>query len=426
MRLRRFPVLPGRKRKPMVPWCAPDRHPKDVVVKNCLGWTGQDKETLTMWGRRAKTKSIAVVTALNPRNAGMYSVDLAAEQFLGGLGFETILLRGQTPKARRRDRFGIQQFQRLDDPEMLLRTSALVYWGDFTTSPLFAFNDFARRDIDQGAAANPDQAFERWCRLFLLHGSDRKNTKVASVGQNFLSLGSELSRLNLGQRRRLEDCYRLNFDFLFPRDPISTEEIRSVTSGANLTVEEGMDAAFLLQQDILFPELADRKQDDSFTYVFGRSGLNAQALVKRTEAMTGLRPVELKGWLDLDPAAAHRQYGEMLGRIASSRFLLTDVYHCSINALSMGKPVLGLGVGSQSQSTTLSDLKKAILFRSLQMEGHYVDYARPAFDDHCAQKRFSDALDFCLTDFSLRAQNIANRKLSFRQRLETALRQTFK
>lgn len=64
-----------------------------------------------MFVRKKSKKPLAVVTALNPSNAGMYSVDLAAEQFLQSLGFDPVLFRGQTRKGRRRERFGAQRFR---------------------------------------------------------------------------------------------------------------------------------------------------------------------------------------------------------------------------------------------------------------------------------------------------------------------------
>lgn len=376
-----------------------------------------------MWLSRKLRPSIVVVTALNPRNAGMYSVDLAAEQFLGDIGFDTDLLRGQTRKARQKERFGSQTFRLLQNVPMLLRTSRLMYWGDFTTSPLFGSQEYAKREIDQRGSVNQDAAFDKWSRLFLLRGTDRGKTKVSSIGQNFLSLNEEIDRLETDLRQSIRNCYQQNFDFVVPRDPISAKEFRAVAPGGDIFIEEGLDAAFLLDQSRLFPALENIKKKDTFVFLFGRSGLNSETLVRKVATLTGLEPIDLSGWLNLDPATAHQRYGTLLTKIVSSRFVMTDVYHCSINALSLGIPVLGMGLDSQKQSNTLSDLKKSILFQSLDLSEYYITLSDAGLTDAMDQGLFSETVLLCLDNFNTQAEQIRLRKLLFRENLEKVIRE---
>lgn len=64
----------------------------------------------------------------------------------------------------------------------------------------------------------------------------------------------------------------------------------------------------------------------------------------------------------------------MLETIASSKFVVTDTYHCAVNALTMGKVVFGLGLNQAEQSSTVGEPKKRILFRMLDSADHYIEF----------------------------------------------------
>ncbi|MBD3822493.1 MAG: polysaccharide pyruvyl transferase family protein [Thiotrichales bacterium] len=374
-----------------------------------------------MFVRKKSKKPLAVVTALNPSNAGMYSVDLAAEQFLQSLGFDPILFRGQTRKGRRRERFGAQRFRAVPNEKALLDAGGIVYWGDFTTSPLFALQDYASREVESGRCADVEAAFRVWSKKFLLADVKNRSAKVASIGQNFLGLETQISQMPAEDRKLLEICYRNNFDLVCPRDPLSTAEFKSVASGANSRVELGMDAAFLLDHEALFPELSSVTPASSFGYLFGRSDLNERAFVERVEADTGLTPINLAQWLKLNRRKGHSQYRRLLLSIASSRFVITDLYHASINSLALGVPVLGLGKISHAQIGTLSDLKKKILFCALGLDDFYLELTGPELDSELVNEKFSHALANCLSGFEHHRETVMTKRADFRSRLSVVL-----
>ncbi len=312
---------------------------------------------------RTSNPRVSVVTALNPRNAGMYTVDLAASQFLTRIGLAPVLFRGQTRKRRHRETFGVQTFRRLDTSRQLTDNKRVLYWGDFTTSPLFALQEFTRREIDQGGCADQTDALQKWLDLFLLSRSDKSQARVASIGQNFLSLRHQIASLDTGTRNIIGRCYSENFDLVMPRDPVSTEEFSAVSSHSSANLVQGMDCAFLLEHERQFPKLSKDKRNQSFCYAFGRSGLDGNQIVNLVEARTKMKGIALDDWLNLDPKYAHRQVQTLLEKIASSRFIVTDLYHVCINSLSLGTPVLGLGRHSELSIRNLVRLQEAITFQ---------------------------------------------------------------
>jgi hypothetical protein len=304
-----------------------------------------------------------------------------------------------------------------------MNIDGVIYWGDFTTSPLFAIQDYARREIEYGRCIDVEAAFLKWNQHFLLSDVTHRTTKVASVGQNFLSLEEQLSYLNTTDRLCVETCYQNNFDLVFPRDPQSTEEFQRVTNGDHKRVQLGMDAAFLLDHAALFPELASITPGANFGYLFGRSGFDQRAFVERVQNETGLLPLDLSKWLKLDRRKAHRQYRQLLMQIASSRFIVTDLYHATINSLALGVPVLGVGKKCNAQTDTLSDLKKKILFESLGLDHFYVELAGPDLDTDIAAAQFDQSLTNCLMGFGKHRKFIEGKRSDFRNRLSDGLRE---
>ena len=83
----------------------------------------------------------------------------------------------------------------------------------------------------------------------------------------------------------------------------------------------------------------------------------------------------LEDWFRLDPARAEVQFAALRAKIAQARFVLTDTYHVSVNAMAMGVPVYGIGRHAAGQTGTLGDFKKKVLFDMMQAQSCYLDCA---------------------------------------------------
>ena len=321
---------------------------------------------------RKSERTANVVTAYNPSNSGMYTVDLAAENFLARHGIAGNYLRAHMNPWKNSTRFGRQRFSRLKNPKQLLGKQPTLYWGDFTTSPLYGLQEFTRRDIERKHSRNSSEALERWLDLFLLSQSDVSTNKVLSFGQNFQSVNSVLSSLPPAQHKAIVDAYRSNFDTFLVRDPASAIEMAALVSGSRAEVIEGRDPAFLLDDAVEFPDALTSTALEEFCFFFGRSSLiNVETLVERIESKTGLKAVKLAKWLKLNKYDAHREVGEMMEKIGGARFVITDTYHLCVNALRIGTPAISLAGDDEKQLSSLSDYKKKVLFESFEIEEFY-------------------------------------------------------
>src|SRR5690606_7616273 len=96
-------------------------------------------------------------------------------------------------------------------------------------------------------------------------------------------------------------------------------------------------------------------------------------LIQSIARMTGLEAVGLPNWLHLKPESAARQFRHQRAIVTSAQFLVTDIYHLSINALNCGVPVFCLGRPDGGQIGTLGDFKKKVLFSMLGLEDRYFE-----------------------------------------------------
>jgi len=308
----------------------------------------------------------------------MYSVDLAALFFLRGLGKDFTL-------------FGPQHKERLFGPKLgrlRLKTAAssaalegcdtLLYWGDFINNPVYGLDDFSIRDVRMKFSPSFSAAFSRWKSLHLLEGA-AKPRKVISVSNNFQTLPEFADRVESKEVEKVRRLMASNFDRFFPRDSESARLLRDFLPGAESKIEQAVDSAFLLNLEEAYPRLKSVRQEPVFAWSFWRSGFaNVAPLLHKMESLTGLRPVEIEGWLKLSKKDPDGHYESCLRTMKAARFVMTDTYHVLVNALNLGKNVLGLGRRAAEQTGTLGDFKKRILLRDLGLEEGYCEFSDEA------------------------------------------------
>jgi hypothetical protein len=319
---------------------------------------------------------VHVVSAYNPKNAGMYSVDLAAQQFFEDVGLNTCFIETQrhrlwnkrAPMGRYRTRF-------LRNAQELVEADALVYWGDFLNNPLYGSGDFLHRDLGFRHSTSAREAFAKWKELFLLHRIGRGTTRVIAASGNFQDCGTLLSTYSQDEQDDIAACFRQNFSAIFPRDHASTQALRmAFPDAAQGEVTTGLDAAFLFSPERAFPGLSSVEENGTFCYFFGRSQLEGQdALIARLARETGLRPVALTHWHKLSRRSADHQFMQLLQTMRAGTFTITDTYHCAINAMTLARPVIGLGRTPSHELTTLNEYKKRTLFQMLGLGASYVE-----------------------------------------------------
>ncbi|SCY90983.1 hypothetical protein [Paracoccus tibetensis] len=353
----------------------------------------------------ASGMNVAVICAANPSNSGMYSVDLAARQFFQSRGIPFQLFVTQI-KGRQVKRMGELEFHLLKSLQKARGFSHIVYWGDFLNNPEYGRTDFAARDIMFQTSPDLEAAKARWLELF---APDKDERPLLSIGNNFQHDALDPDPLFAEATDRIQR----NFRIILPRDALSVSNLSRSFRAANLhKIQPGMDCAFLLKGE------PAEERGPFFSYYFGRSGFKDQKrLVRRLEEVTGLQGREVSRWLRLEKEGLHGHFQDRRQQLACSQFVVTDVYHLSVNTLNMRTPVLCLGRPSQAQQGTLGDMKKRFLFQMLGLGEFYVESQRANYVDiHAFLERIADPRDF---DERLAIKDALT--LRFQRDIETAL-----
>lgn len=338
---------------------------------------------------------VAVVCAFNPNNAGMYSVDKAAKQVFADLGVNhrffvaqaapfqvvrAIPRRGARLLAKAfgsfihpsEVRFGEIKFSVLKSPDQFKPYSHVLFWGDFLNNPVYGIQDFAKKDVEFHHSTDSTNGFKRWQSLFV-NGPLMAGKKVGAIGGNFQYREEAMPC----QGDQILRDVANGFDLVVPRDPYSLQTLRRRAKNPDkASMGPGMDCAFLLQ-----PKIAVDK-NESFSFHFGRSRFTGvESFVDELSQQTGLDSIELKNWFNLRPESASKDFLELEANILSSRFVVTDTYHVSVNALRLGVPVFCLGRAAETQKGTLGDFKKRALFEMFHCNNFYFAHESNVVED---------------------------------------------
>jgi hypothetical protein len=313
-------------------------------------------------------RTIGVICARNPgrRNLGMYSVDLSAARYFSGRGLPYRLL---TYAGHRR--VGGLRYERLDGPEGYANYREIVFWGDFQQNPIWGVQNHAPR-VARDRRVSVEEGSEEWKRRFLLRGVPiASGQKFYSVGTCFLGARDALDQVGLEAAEYADLLAR--FSAIVPRDDASYAEL-SELGLTNLV--RGFDCASLLDH----PRFEARPRG-RFAYAFGR-GLEGGAgtrIVERVARSLGLRAVPV-AWLlgRYQLKNLSRRYERALAVLQSVDFLVTDIYHLSINALNVGCPVYCLGRDEEPFARTCGDYKKVVLLEMLGLREEYIGFTETA------------------------------------------------
>jgi hypothetical protein len=317
--------------------------------------------------------NIAVITAANPRNSGMYSVDLAAKSLFTRMGYNHTIFVTQARRSRVSRyvplfskynlSYGEINFKFLKSMgDISEKFTHIVYWGDFLNNPRYGRVDFSPRDVAFGHSRSNTDAFNRWADIFGL-SAGKPSAKTIAIGGNFQHSFDETESSALRS-------FLKKVDFIMPRDPRSLENIKPLASSTT-NLAQGLDCAFLLP-----PAALPTKAKRYFCYEFGRSSLkDVDKLISTIENTTGLQAMRLSQWLNLKERNAKTVFRQQREALLSAQFVITDIYHLSINSIQCGVPVYGLGRFDLEQTGTLGDYKKRILFSMLGLENYYFEIA---------------------------------------------------
>lgn len=310
--------------------------------------------------------NIAVVLAHNWANTGMYSVDLAAFRLFESLGYTVDYFVASGGRTNSLFKSGQVPIYRISDAGPLMRYDRVVYWGDFTTSPYYAFDDFASQLNSHDGPLSKSEVFNIWLDVFMMRGRKASGPQLFSFAQNFQTLGAVKGKMNLASLAPLYE----RFTSIMPRDSVSTRELRGhfPSLSANV-VTQGCDAAFLLPDLLTGASGKNSKQIGVFlerTQIANKQDLTAE-LTRR-----GYKPVFLNKWLALPRNRFHENFLGLCTQIRDCGAILTDTYHLAVNAIRIGTTPVVIGADEDAQTSTVSDFKKRVMLRDLDSEDLYM------------------------------------------------------
>lgn len=311
---------------------------------------------------------LAIILAANVRNCGMHSVDLAAVDFLTRQGIKFELFCANKIGCHHFGKASQHKINFLSSPKQLKVYSHVIYWGDFTTSPVYGYKNFlnfekrSKKKKYVPEKLNNYLASRKWRKIFLDYAKHNKDKKVISVGQSFQTLQpwSHIHSLE-----KLAESYRF-FHRIIPRDSNSYSILESGCKLSNL--ELGMDSAFLLSES----NFKSPNKNNVIAYHFGRSNItNKNCLIDRLNTL--YNTFELSEWLRLPFADRTAEFNETRTRLLSSSAVITDVYHLAVNAIREHVPVILIGNHADNQLKPVSDFKKRILMEDLGLAEFYFE-----------------------------------------------------
>ena len=316
----------------------------------------------------------AFITAFNPGNMGMYTVDRAISDIWGKdnksytvfcahsefkTGHYKLNKLGINIGHRKFYQEGIVRKLLLRDKSQLKKYDRVIFWGDFTLNPEYGLHDFVEYDLRYNFSRSENDSYSRWKNLFMLNSDEHK---IMSFGQNFqsekLSHGGTLS----GELQQVIKPIGL----ILPRDSKSFKNLK----GLNLSNQLNMacDAALLkIAQSPLLPT------ENHFCFYFSRSNFkNPKSIISKIEKEFKIRAINLNDWnyCKVDYEKRWNIYEKL---ISNSKFILTDTYHCAVNSISLKTIPMVISNPVKSQSGTLGDFKKQVLMSDFGFLKYYFE-----------------------------------------------------
>jgi len=342
----------------------------------------------TAASRRASgTRRILLVSAFNSGlNTGMLTVDLGFLSYMlrtEHLGrFEVHHVNAEkysffnSPKGGK-----FIEFHAMDDLDLDLEEyDRIVYWGDFLHSRRFQMSDLLWR------WGKPDEAQERrivdgiFRNLLLEDAPDHVLQRVIVFGSS-LYINNREDEADPRYAAAIKRLYA-NARLLLLRDPVSAYYAQRF-GGHRDDSTQGLDCAFLLRSADLGrwlkapPEPAT--QGDRIGFSLGRTiahdpSVKGPIMELVNEAATQLgggAPIDID-WLPPNWDNPIQGLSDKLRKIRQCRLVITDTYHCTVNAWREGVPAICVGRGVEKAAGTFDDKKKELLYAMFNIRDYYL------------------------------------------------------
>jgi hypothetical protein len=326
------------------------------------------------------TVKIAVVSAYPIGfNTGMFSSDLALRSFLARHNIEAELTTFSIGPDLTIPRHGAEggqlTYHSLSRWEQLSNFDRIVFWGDFLHSRRLHLQDMPWMTQNSAMSISPEELDERvFSGLLLEAAPDAVLEKTICFGGTIYinSLADAGDRRYTAALTRLFSTARL----VLMRDPVSAALAAHYGAmGAAL----GVDCALLLQPFGALDWTHNGSASKAIGFSFGRGPAKRKSTTRLMHQLVeGLgRHLQLADrvpleWLRANEAAPLADLVGKLEKMHRSAVIVTDTYHCAVNAWREGVPAICIGMGAEHPAGTLADKKKELFLGMFGATDYYV------------------------------------------------------
>ncbi|MDO9502630.1 polysaccharide pyruvyl transferase family protein [Falsiroseomonas sp.] len=332
-------------------------------------------------------KKILVVSAFNSGlNTGMLTVDLAFLTFMRRIqhldSFEVHHVNAEKDHSFNHPRGGkFIEFKSMDAGALdFADYHRIIFWGDFLHSRRFHMSDVLYR------WGKPDENQAK----SIINGIFR-NLLLEQVPVDILRrvivFGSSLyinSRADEADPRYAAAMKRLyqNARLILLRDPISAYYAQRL-GGYRPDSTVALDAAFLWDScdlNLFLPNpVKPAGQTNQIGFSLGRTVAKdpsvrepiMQIITSLCRTIGAGDPVDID-WLPPNWDNPLLGLSQKIQQIRQCRLVVTDTYHCAVNAWREGVPAICVGRGVENSAGTFDDKKKEILYMMFNIRDYYL------------------------------------------------------
>lgn len=319
---------------------------------------------------------IAAICGAPNYNSGMMFVDRALFMLLkkNNLTKNTTFFCFQ-PKATNKSGF---EYQPLTKNVDLSIYDCIIIWGDFIVS-----NHLLKMIEPKIAKYSPNFIYDFTAKILCKELSDNELVKMIIYGQNiFIDKASIFSdeKYITSFKRLLLYCSLAKF-----RDPISAYKAKLISEQYHVDFL-GLDAALLnysLDKNLI-TKLRENDENNCIGIFFARSknfNFKKKVLGKYLKYKYKNEYFKWIPWLEnKQESKKYFKYAntnpiptdiDILKELLSCKLIITDTYHLSLMAWSLGVPCICFGNASENFKTTIHDKKKEIFFLSNYLDEFY-------------------------------------------------------
>lgn len=325
-------------------------------------------------------KVAAICAPSKSHNTGMLSVDLAAMSLFPRTSPHTLKLFNVEEEHTVPSLSGpVLHYEKLSRQSDLNEFDRVIYWGDFLQSRAYHRRNVHKRGEARGHSIEFSEDSIVYPLLLLENAPKEILEKTIFFGNSVYinRLTDEADERYLSAISRVYAESRL----VMLRDPISAFYAMRYSGGMRHDSTSGIDPSFLLSpfDDVRWQQSTPLVERTRLGYSFGRgpakdadSLAKMNAFVRAVADNVGATDIVNLSWLKSRKEDPVQGLLKKLSTINSCRAVVTDTYHCAINALREGIPAICIGDGAESPTSTLSDKKKEILYLMFNIKDLYV------------------------------------------------------